>query len=125
MAWIELHQKAMSEDELLGAVIDALHAYGWLVHHCRPAMTKGGRYTTAIQGDAGAPDIVAVRGGQVLFAELKREDGQLTPAQQRWQDELSHVPHHRPGEAIGVAWVRTVVWRPRDWLSGRILEALR
>lgn len=52
----------------------------------------------------GFPDLVLVRGGRLVFAELKREAGRVRPEQRFWLVELAQCPH-----------VETYVWRPRDW----------
>ena len=94
----------ISEREFQTTVIEMAHAYGWLVHHTRPAGTATG-WRTPIQGDAGFPDLVLARGGQVIIAELKRERGELTAAQGRWLAYLG--PIQWPG-------FQACVWRPSD-----------
>jgi hypothetical protein len=73
---------AMSEDELLEAIIDAARLYGWHVHHDR----RSDRAIT--QGHIGFPDLVLARRGKVLFMELKTQTGQLSPDQYRWLEAL-------------------------------------
>lgn len=101
--------KEMSEDELKAAVIEAAQLQGWCVMHQRPARTAKG-WRTAIEGDAGFPDLVLARDGVVLLRELKREKEKPRPDQVTWLDAL--------GDHGGV-------WRPSDWLSGRIQHELR
>lgn len=62
---------------------------------------------------AGFPDwtILNPRTGDILYRELKRERQHPTAAQQEWLDALA--VH---GDAD--------VWRPSDWLSGRITREL-
>lgn len=98
---------------LLDAVVEAARALGWLVHHDRPARDRRGKWATAIQGDAGFPDLVLVRPPRVLFVELKAERGTLTVAQQGWLEAVSGCPG-----------VECYVWRPRDWLDGTVLRVL-
>jgi len=43
---------------------------------------------TPIQGDAGFPDLVLVRGLDLWFVELKRKPNKIEPAQQTWLDLL-------------------------------------
>lgn len=88
----------MTEDELLGSVIDLAHLRGWLVVHHRPARTAQG-WRTPTQGDKGVPDLILARRGVVILAELKSDKGRLTAEQVRWQTALG--THHR-------------VWRPSD-----------
>lgn len=54
----------------------------------------------------GFPDLVLVP-DVVIFAELKRETGELTDAQVRWLDALDQASAGKP---------RVFVWRPRHWL---------
>ncbi len=112
--------KAMTERELLDAVVACARTYGWLAYHGRPARTQKG-WVTAIQGDAGFPDLVLARDGVVIFVELKREGGKLTVEQGEWQDALQPSGMH----AITARLVHAVVWLPSDWLCGGIEEMLR
>ncbi len=93
----------ITEAQFLKQVIQLAKLRGWLVHHQRPAMTRKG-WRSAIQGDAGFPDLVLVRGDALLFVELKRDAGPLLTAEQvAWQYALLR--------AGATAWV----WRPRQW----------
>lgn len=75
----------MTEDELLSAIVEAGTLLGWRVHHDR-------RSDRALQqGHAGFPDVVAIRGGRILFLELKSERGQLSTDQYAWQREMPHT----------------------------------
>jgi hypothetical protein len=74
----------MSEAELMEAVIRAARLHGWLVHHDRPGLDRRGRWRTAVQGDAGFPDLVLARAGVVLVVECKSATGRLDPAQRAW-----------------------------------------
>jgi len=77
----------MLEADLLRTVVEMAHLFGWLVHHDRPALTEKG-WRTAVQGDAGFPDLVLARDGRVLIVELKAEGRRLTAEQVAWQDAL-------------------------------------
>src|SRR3990167_3171067 len=94
----------MTEAAFLRQVVDLAHLTGWLCHHCRPARTSKG-WATPIQGDAGFPDLVLAKEGQVIFVELKREKGRVTGAQQAWRWALG----------AGRVARRAFVWRPSDW----------
>ena len=86
----------LTERELSQQVFDLAVLTGWRVVRFpawRPTSTT-----------PGFPDIVAVRGGRLLFAELKTETGKLTPAQREWLWLLA--------EAGGVD---VYVWRPSNW----------
>ena len=69
--------------------------------HFRPAMSKRGRWITAVQGDgAGFPDLVLVRAPRVIFAELKSAKGKLSGDQEAWLLALAGTP------------IESYVWRP-------------
>lgn len=106
---------AWTEDTLQTAVLNRAGAYGWRRQHQRPARVRPGKAVTAIAGDVGWPDTVAVHpSGVLLVAELKTEGKYPNPAQRAWLDLLASVP----GVLAGV-------WRPRDWhahLIDRVLE---
>src|SRR5262249_48692504 len=74
----------VTESAMLSAVIQAAKLYGWLVAHFRPALTKQG-WRTAVSGDgAGWPDLVLLKDGRLIVAELKSEKGKLSKAQEIW-----------------------------------------
>lgn len=107
----------ISEQDFQQTVVKAARATGWRIHHSRKtrlARRDGTvRYLTAIQGDAGFPDLVLVRGGRaqrVLFRELKAQRGSLDAGQRAWRDVLL---------AAGADWA---LWRPSDWSAG-VIEA--
>jgi hypothetical protein len=100
------------EKDFQRAVIDLARLTGWRVHHTRPALTRRGRWLTPIQGDAGFPDLVLVRAGRVIFAELKRVGGKPTPAQRAWLEALQ-----------ACAGVEVYLWTPNDWDA--IIDALQ
>lgn len=102
----------MSENDLLGQVLELCGYLGITVAHFRPARTAKG-WRTPVQGDGkGFVDLVLVR-GQVVWRELKSDSGQLDPHQRRWRDVLL---------AAGQDWD---VWRPADWRSGRVEAELK
>ena len=100
------------ERDFQRAVIDLARLMGWRVHHTRPALTRRGRWLTPIQGDAGFPDLVLVRAGRVIFAELKCNGVRPTPQQQAWLDALASC-----------AGVECYLWTPADWKT--IIDTLR
>jgi hypothetical protein len=103
----------MSESDLLRCCLDLAKLYGWRTYHARPALTAHG-YRTAVQGDGkGFPDLLMVRGGDLLAVELKGSTGKTTPEQHEWLKALSLVA------------LETTVWRPADWHSGAILATLK
>lgn len=68
-------------------IIAAAKTFGWLVHGARPARTGKG-WATPIKGHAGWPDLVLVRGAELLIVELKRKPNKVEPAQRIWIDAL-------------------------------------
>jgi len=104
------------EADLQQAVIDLAHLLRWRVAHFRPAMTRG-RWSTPVSGDgAGFPDLVMVRDGHIIFAELKSTKGRVRIEQMVWLGAL---------QLADGPTVRTYTWRPDDWFAGRIEEVLR
>ena len=92
----------MTEDEFKTQVIQLAHLHGWLVAHFRPArVIVGGEETWRTPVSAhgkGFPDLVLVRGGVVLFRELKTDRGKVSDDQRKWL------------KATGGK-----VWRPMHW----------
>jgi len=101
--------RSMSEKELQANVIDAARRLGWVYYH-----TYDSR-----RSPEGFPDLILVREGRMICAELKSQRGRLRPQQEVWIDLLREVAwrHHSP--------IDVHVWRPADWLDGTIEAALR
>lgn len=102
----------MTEPQLQVSILDLAKHLHLLVHHCRPAIMRSGKWATPIQGNAGFCDLVLAGPGGVVFAELKSENTQPTDAQMRWLGTL---------EAAGA---EVYLWRPKDWESGEIQQVL-
>lgn len=100
-----------TEAEFQNLVVEYAQIRGWLVMHTRPARTEKG-WRTAIQGVPGFPDLVLVRAGRMVVAELKSEKGQLSPAQRLWREAFIG-PEGEPGSGPG-SYVY-YLWRPSDW----------
>ena len=83
----------ITEKEFMDEVVETAQLGGWLVYH-----TYDSR-----RSQAGFPDLVMVRHGRVIFAELKSEKGRIRPEQQLWLDELMKSDA-----------VETFLWRPSD-----------
>lgn len=103
------HIPPITEAAFLKQVVELARLRGWMVYHQRPALTRKG-WRTALQGDAGFPDLVLVRAMRslwgrrsVIFAELKSETGVMTEAQRTW------------GAALAKAGICFRCWRPSDW----------
>jgi hypothetical protein len=99
---------AMTEQELLDAIIELAQLLKLKVHHCRPARTSTG-WCTPIQGTPGFPDLVIAGALGCLFREVKSATGRCTTEQSVW---LALLPD---GE----------VWTPKEWRSGLIERELR
>ena len=84
--------EAMTEAQLQKAIVDTAWRHGWLVHHDPPVrvVRKDGtfRHRTAIEGDAGFPDLVLARGGETIVVELKTTHGRFEPGQREWLQAL-------------------------------------
>ena len=89
MADISKTFKSVSEKDLQNAIMEYLGYNGWLRAHFRPAKTQAGNWITAMQGDTGYPDVTAVKGHRLVFAELKTEKGKITATQEQWLDALA------------------------------------
>lgn len=87
----------ISEKEFQQQVVDAARRLGWRCFH-----TYDSR-----RSEPGFPDLLCVRDGELIVAELKSERGRLSPAQQRWIAGFREVQYQRG--------VRVFVWKPSDW----------
>jgi hypothetical protein len=123
--------------DLVDAIVEMSGHLGWLRCHFRPARTNRG-YRTALQGDAGFPDLVLVREDdrRLIFAEVKGDGDRIRPEQQRWLDALgdvarSLVPTEETREGFGewsaaqTAELDVRLWTADDWRSGGIEADLR
>jgi hypothetical protein len=81
----------ISEKDFASQVEDLFDIYHWVWAHFRPARTSKG-WRTAMSGTKGFPDYVAARiyngQRQILFIELKAEEGTLTFEQGKWANLL-------------------------------------
>lgn len=120
-----LRHLTISEADWQAQVIDVAHLFGWRCAHFRAAKTDRG-WRTPVQADgAGFPDLVLVRGPELLVVELKAQRGRLSVAQTVWLDAFGEVAvavEDAVARLIGVAGARarmpTVevhVWRPSDF----------
>lgn len=83
-----------SERAFQAAVVAFAQLHNWRVYH-----TFDSR-----RSDPGFPDLLLVRNGVVVIAELKAQKGRCTPAQVEWLEAFDAAKHKL---------VR--VWRPSDW----------
>jgi len=107
---LALAARAMSESELFRGVAELLKGLGWRYFHI-PATA----YRHGVR--AGLPNITALRGARLIFAELKRERETLSDEQEDWGQALTCVAEENQG-------VEYHIWRPSDLLAGRIDEVL-
>ncbi len=113
----------VSESDFQHKIVEYAKLRGWLVHAERPSTSRNGKWATAIQGDAGFPDLVLARKGRVIFAELKRQGQKERPSQRRWLDALVSPATFSGGltaEAVGLLLqamhqVAVYVWVPTHW----------
>lgn len=104
----------IKESAFQRTVIKAAQALGWMVHHVRANINRSGKWSTAVHGDNGFPDLVLLhaRTGMLLFAELKAETGELSEAQVKWKHAfMAHETLEAP------QYDRYRVWRPSDWAA--------
>lgn len=105
----ERADRQMLEETLRSRVLYRTHKYGWRVLSIQRAVVGPGAFRTP--ASKGFPDL-SLFGPRVLYRELKRELGKLTPEQQEWRDILL---------AAGADWA---IWRPSDLRMGRIEREL-
>lgn len=99
--------KPETEREFQRTVVQYARLRNWWVWHD----------TDSRKNAAGWPDLVLVRDGTLVFAELKSARGRVRPAQAAVLALLEAVAAKAGGA------VRVCVWRPADW--GTIEEVLR
>jgi len=95
-------RRRMSEDAFQEWVIALAKLHGWRWYHTRLSR----------RSPAGFPDLVLVRDGRLIFAELKSETGHLSPEQREWMADLARV-----GQRLFMTdpdIVREFLWRPSD-----------
>jgi hypothetical protein len=90
------------EVDLEGQVEQLADLLGWKHYHTRRSTGS----------NEGFPDLLMIRRGRMIAAELKTETGQVKPKQQEWLDAFSDC-----------IYVETYLWRPSD--LDRIGEILR
>jgi hypothetical protein len=83
---MNLLARAMTEDQLLTAAVEALTIFGWRWTHPR----RSDKALT--MGDPGLPDIIAVKPPDLLFVEVKSHAGRLSEAQSAWMADIRNCP---------------------------------
>lgn len=84
----------ISEKAWQQQVIGLATALGWKHQHQHDSRRSA----------AGWPDLALCRPPRMVYAELKTDDGKVTPEQDAWLTDLASCP---PNEVF--------VWRPADW----------
>jgi Holliday junction resolvase len=74
------------ESDLQRAFVQALSCAGWLVMHIPNQSTRGRQRWAGLL--SGAPDLVIVKHGRVLFLEVKTEKGKVSEKQSEVHDLL-------------------------------------
>ena len=145
MSSADVIARSMAERDLLGHVRNTARMLDWLTYHTH----------RSDRSEPGFPDLVFIRMGVTLYAELKSEKGTVTEDQKAWLSQLSWASHrsaqaeyvirpvHDGGTGLGVStpkpWmddgdcyppmrtrlVRVYLWRPSHWRSGEIEGELR
>lgn len=86
--------RSITESEFQRTVVEAATALNWIVVHFPNTY-----------GNPIWPDLTLIRGGRIIFAELKREDGTLSRKQRERLWELAN------------AGMTVHVWKPSMWES--------
>jgi Holliday junction resolvase len=74
------------ESELQRALVQVLSSAGWLVMHIPNQSTRGRQRWAGLL--PGAPDLVAVKRGRVVFLEVKTQRGKVSEKQSEVHDLL-------------------------------------
>lgn len=95
----------MTEAELLGQVVKLAERYRVYLAHWPDSRR--------MIGVPGYPDVTLAGTSGFMLAELKDQDGEVSPAQRRWKWQL---------QRCGIRWE---LWRPADLESGHIEETIK
>lgn len=131
------------ESAFQGQVIGLAQFYGWRIYHPpdnKPRANARGRAGRQ-RVEAGFPDLVLLRGPELIIAELKRHDGRPTADQRAWLDAFEVLAQAVARDralarqedggagAHAEATVDVYLWRPADWPTiekrlarGRVLQ---
>lgn len=101
--------RTISEARFQRDVEDLLTLFGYRWYHAPANKPSAAGHVQNIK--AGFPDLVAVRGTRLIFAELKTQTGKLGPNQPEWL------------EALKRAGAEVYLWRPGDMLDIRDILA--
>lgn len=95
--------KQGSEAAFQQQIINLATLYDWASYHA-PDNRPSGRTGRVQRVTPGWPDLILVRDGELIAAELKTEKGRIRPEQAKWLSLLQEV------EGIEV-----YIWRPSDF----------
>lgn len=110
LTYTEKKLRSITESEWQTHVITIARLNGWSFYH--PPDNRPGRNGKVQYVVAGWPDLVLVRDGRMVVAELKTRLGKTTAAQDKWLAELALVPG-----------IEAHVWRPGD--DDKVIATLR
>lgn len=103
-------------------VVGLARVYGWRIYHApdnRPAGKSGRAQRMADRSSVGFPDLLLLRPGRLVVAELKTRTGKLGPGQREWLAEFTRLGFMLECEER----IEAYLWRPADWDA--IHETLR
>lgn len=92
-----MRAKTITEKEFLAQIKALAKLHGWRVYHTHDSR----------RSDPGFPDLVLVRRGRLIFAELKVGKNKMTLPQVDWLADLGLVGGR----------VETYCWHPNDWAA--------
>lgn len=100
-------------------VIGLARFYGWRIYHPPDNRPNARGRVQAVE--PGFPDLVMVRGLELVVAELKTDAGRVGPGQDEWLaafraigEEVAYLTGEAGGARPDVA-VDAYLWRPRDF----------
>jgi len=101
----------LTEAQFQKQVTDLATRLGWSWLHVERMGNEQGRWRTPVSGPLGTgwPDLVLIRRGSLIFAELKAQRGQMTQAQIEVMTVLERTHSY-------------FLWRPSDF--NQIVEVL-
>ena len=96
----------MLEKEFQQSLVDLARWHGWRAHATRTVQVKSGHWLSP-GIDAGFPDLILARKGELLFVECKLDKTKTRANQDLWLELLESV--------CRIGQVECYVWRPGDW----------
>lgn len=85
---------SVPEGDYQQTIIDLLRLNGWKVYHTHDSR----------RSEPGFPDLIAIKGGDLLALEIKSDRGRPTPAQLEWLEAFARVER-----------VTSKLIYPKDW----------